>query len=64
MRQNHRHLIGTGDAAERLGVSTRTVHRWVKDGKLRALKSPGGQLRFDPDDIDGAFAEYVPGGAA
>jgi len=44
-------------AADRLGVSVATLRRWVRDGRIRALRTPGGQFRFDPVDIDDAYTE-------
>jgi excisionase family DNA binding protein len=32
--------------AEELGVSPRTVHRWIGAGELEALRLPGGRLRI------------------
>ena len=36
-----------GQAAKLLGVSTDTVRRMVDDGRLRAIRSPGGQRLID-----------------
>ncbi|BAZ14331.1 ISSoc2, resolvase [Calothrix sp. NIES-4071] len=34
------------EAAELLGVSTSSLRRWENEGKLRAIRTPGGQRRF------------------
>jgi excisionase family DNA binding protein len=34
------------EVADTLGVSTRTVLRWVERGELEALRLPGGRLRI------------------
>jgi excisionase family DNA binding protein len=52
--------LGPGEAARRLGVSTRTVQRWLREGRLPAERV-GGRLKvaasaFEPDDS----AELVP----
>jgi excisionase family DNA binding protein len=40
-------------AAARLGVSTRTLRRYVAAGLLTpASRTPGGHGRFDPADLD------------
>jgi excisionase family DNA binding protein len=39
-----------GEAAERFGVSDRTIRRWVKDGTLVAVRVKT-RLRFRPEDI-------------
>lgn len=40
------------EAAVWLGVSLATIRRWVKDGHLPHWRTPGGQLRFDPGELD------------
>lgn len=44
--------IGTGEAAQRLGVSRRTVLRWVKQGKLRAYPLATNRNRVLTADVD------------
>lgn len=47
-------LIGTSEAAQRLGVDRSTVTRWVKSGRLMpAMTVPGyrGNFLFDPADL-------------
>ncbi|PTL59369.1 MerR family transcriptional regulator [Paraconexibacter algicola] len=43
-------------AAEYLGVSAATVRRWERSGDLVAYRTPGGQRRFDPADLDAFLA--------
>lgn len=38
-------------AAQRLGVSTKTLERWLEAGKIKAIKTPGGQRRYDLDSV-------------
>lgn len=45
-------LLTARQVAEQLGVSTETVLRWVRSGKLAAFRLPGGALRFQPDTLD------------
>lgn len=56
MLQNQNKPIGTGAVAARLGVSSATVTRWVKRGRLRSLghltDSPKSPLQFDPDEVE------------
>ncbi len=33
------------DAARLLGVSRRTVYYWIRDGRLRTIRTPGGSQR-------------------
>ncbi|MEM6399231.1 MAG: IS607 family transposase [Cyanobacteria bacterium P01_D01_bin.116] len=38
-------------AASRLGVSTKTLERWLEEGKIKGIKTPGGQRRYDLDSV-------------
>ena len=37
--------------ADMLGVSVQTIRRWEKDGKLKAIRSPGNQRLFSADEV-------------
>ena len=50
-------LLTARDVAERLGVSAETVLRWVRDGKLPAIKLPGGAIRVREDEIEAWLKE-------
>lgn len=39
-------------AAEKLGVSTKTVRRWETEGKIESLRTSGGHRRFKLKTID------------
>jgi len=39
------------EAARQLGVSISSLRRWENEGKVKAIKTPGNQRRFDLDDI-------------
>jgi excisionase family DNA binding protein len=45
-------VCSTSDAAERLGVSLRTVQLWSEAGLLRAWKTPGGHRRILTASVD------------
>jgi excisionase family DNA binding protein len=57
-----RRLLRTVEVAERLGVSTETVLRWYRSGKL-----PGGRrlasnvLRFEADELEAWIGGKAPG---
>ena len=34
------------EVASLFGVTTKTVYRWIEEEKLKAEKTPGGQLRI------------------
>ena len=65
MERESRQLT-TGEAAELLSVEPDTVLKWIKKGKIAAVKTPGGHHRIDSQEIDrlldaqGAKAAAVP----
>lgn len=50
------HLLTTGEAAARLGVSSNTLRRWADDRRIKHVRLPSGRLRFRPGDLDEALA--------
>lgn len=45
-------LLATSEAARALGISGRSLSRWVQDGLITpALTTAGGHYRFDLDDL-------------
>ena len=46
-------LIGASQAAELLGVSTRTLLRWEEQGKLQPTRTSGGHRRYDLTELLG-----------
>jgi excisionase family DNA binding protein len=57
-----RRWISQQEAAEHLGVTTRTIRQMVVDGRLRAYKSGSRLIRLDLNEIDAAMQPF--GGAA
>lgn len=62
-------VCSTREAADRLGVSLRTVQLWSEAGLLRAWKTPGGHRRIHTSSVDellqrrtGVTARRPPGG--
>src|SRR5665647_2627647 len=49
---SRRQYESIGDAAGRLGVSTKTVRRWIASGQLAGYRVGPRLLRVDPDDLD------------
>ena len=41
-----RSYLRVADVADDLGVSARTVLRWIDQGEIEALRLPGGRLRI------------------
>lgn len=46
-----RELIPVGEAAKLLGVSTDTVKRWEKAGRISSVRTPTGHRRFDRAEV-------------
>lgn len=46
----HEGLLSSEDVAEIFGVDRRTVNRWARGGKLKAIRTPGNHWRFDPNN--------------
>ena len=44
--------LSVSQVADRLGVSIGTVRRWSDDGYLEGFRTPGGQRRFNSDQVD------------
>lgn len=60
---NHsRELMRTTEAAEWLAVSTSTFRRWVREGRIRTVKLPGGGVRIRKRDIDALVKALEEGG--
>ena len=45
-------LLSPGEAAERLGVTVKTLRRWVDLGHLAPVRTPGGHYRYRSDEIE------------
>lgn len=44
-----------GEAADLLGVTRDTIRRYVDQGLLEGIKTPGGQRRIDRDSVKAAI---------
>ncbi len=44
-------LVRPQDAARQLGVQVKTLARWERDGKISAIRTPGGQRRYRAAEI-------------
>ena len=44
--------LSRGEAAQRLGVSPRTIQQWARDGRIPCLRTFGGHRRFSVEDLD------------
>ena len=47
-----RRRLTVEESADRLGVSKKSIRRWIADGTLPAFRINGHMIRIDPDDLD------------
>ncbi len=60
-------LLNVGQAAEYLGVSAASLRKWSNDGLVGVYRTPGGQRRYDRNDLDtfiDSMRETTPGEVA
>lgn len=57
MDVNDNQLLPIGEASEYVGVSVDTLRRWVKKGKLRTFRSPGGHRYFLRENLAEVFGK-------
>jgi excisionase family DNA binding protein len=48
-------LLSLAQAAHLLGVGRKTLARWIADGRVPAVRTPGGRYRLDERDLVLAF---------
>lgn len=56
-RHEQAKLLTAREVSEKLTVSTETVLRWTRHGKLPGFRLPGGALRYDELDLVDWLAE-------
>jgi excisionase family DNA binding protein len=52
--------LTVSQTARELGVSISTVRRWADAGHLRGHRTPGGQRRFTPEQIEEFLRSLQP----
>ena len=57
MPSRHEPLITRREAAQKLGVSPRTIRRYELQGLLRVHKTPGGHCRYFERDTEALLIE-------
>ncbi|MFN3005103.1 helix-turn-helix domain-containing protein [Mycolicibacterium wolinskyi] len=50
-------FLTASQLAEQWQVSLRTVQRYLSEGRIKAVRLPGGQYRIRPEDAEAAVAE-------
>ena len=56
--------LTASEAARHLGVSISTVRRWSDAGHLQGYRTPGGQRRFDREQLDVFISSMQRGNGA
>lgn len=51
-KRGERELLSPGEASAMLGFSYKTLWRWWREGKIRAVRFPSGRLRYYRSDIE------------
>lgn len=44
--------LDTNAACQHLAISAPTIRRWIKAGRLKPKRTPGGELRYRRSDLD------------
>ena len=44
-------MLNITEASKLIAVSTKTLRRWEKEGKITPYKTPGGHRRYDKEDV-------------
>ena len=44
-------LLTAGEVAALIRVDPKSVTRWVKEGRITSVRTPGGHHRFRPADV-------------
>jgi len=52
MTNNQSLLLKSSDAANRLGVSTSTLHRWVRSGRIECVQVERNSIYFTPAALE------------
>jgi excisionase family DNA binding protein len=55
-------LLTARQVSERLGVCVETVLVWIRNGKLKAIKLPSGQIRISEAQLDTHLEEWATPG--
>jgi excisionase family DNA binding protein len=50
--QDEDRLLTPGEVAAIFRVDAKTVARWAQTGRIRSIRTPGGQRRFRQDEVD------------
>jgi excisionase family DNA binding protein len=57
-------ILTTAEVAAIFRVDAKTVGRWVAEGRLSAIRTPGGQYRFARHEIEQMLRRSTTGGTS
>jgi excisionase family DNA binding protein len=57
-------FLNVSEAAEFLGVSAASLRKWSDQGLVPVYRTPGGQRRYSPNDLEEFLASMRQPGAA
>jgi excisionase family DNA binding protein len=49
--------LRTSEICKLYSISRRTLYRWIRLGMVNVVRTPGGHLRFDVDEVKKLFSE-------
>lgn len=52
-------LLTANEVARRFNVTGSSIRRWILDGHVAAIRTPGGQYRIDPAEVERLMAAEV-----
>jgi excisionase family DNA binding protein len=50
--------LRTSEICKLYSISRRTLYRWIKSGMISVVRTPGGHLRFDIDEVERLFSKF------
>lgn len=50
-------LMTSAEVCSELRVTAKTLQNWRRAGRLRGLRTPGGYLRYRPEDVKAVLEE-------
>jgi excisionase family DNA binding protein len=62
--QADRPFLTIPEAAAEFHVSESSVRRWVKNGRLKAIRLPSGRRKIRREDVNAIMADNTPADAA
>lgn len=55
VKNSTRHWVSINDVAEHLGVTTRTIHQMIADGRITGYRNGTRFIRLDLNEVDAAM---------